>query len=87
MVINILDKYLPVELSDKIYKIYHRNIIRKINEIILYKTVFILTNNKLSFLICEGQNYINYYNCLYIDEFYESNNKTKVAVPNIDISL
>jgi len=83
MVINYLDKYLPIELSDKIYKIHHQNITKKINEIILYKTVFILTNNKLSFLICEGQNYINYYECL---NFQESNNNTKEAVPSMLIS-
>tara|TARA_A100000171_G_C2080206_1_gene119302 strand:+ start:215 stop:421 length:207 start_codon:yes stop_codon:yes gene_type:complete len=68
MVILILDKYLPKELSDKIYKIHHKNIINKINEIILFKTVFIFVkdlegNEKLSFLVCENQ---NYYKCLSI---------------------
>lgn len=78
MVVNYLDRFLPVELVDKIYKQVHQSYMRDICDTITFKIVFVLidkeqeTNtkrnknkknncNKLSFLICENQ---NYYRCL-----------------------
>lgn len=59
--ITILDKKLPIELSDKIYKIYHKNIMDEITDILTHKTIFALVREKddfkLSFLICENQRY------------------------------
>lgn len=63
--ITILDRYLPPELSDKIYKMHHKSIMEKVCEIINFKTVFIICKKGdqrcLSFLVCENQ---NYYTCL-----------------------
>lgn len=63
-IIAILDKHLPIEITDLIYKKFHRLCMQDIIKIIRYKIVFILWNGKLSFLICEHQ---NYYNALDID--------------------
>lgn len=57
MVLNILDERLPMELSDKIYHILHRSLMRDISVIINHKIVFVLVGEKLSFLICEYQNF------------------------------
>jgi len=64
MIINYLDKHLPVEITDIIYKMFHRSCMRDICNTIQYKVVFILTENektneknKISFLVCEGSNY------------------------------
>ena len=57
MVLNILDERLPMELSDMIYHILHRSLMRDICVIINHKIVFVLVGEKLSFLICEYQNY------------------------------
>ena len=60
MIINYLDKHLPVEITDIIYKMFHKSCMRDICNTIQYKVVFILTENeinKLSFLVCENQNY------------------------------
>lgn len=57
MIIQFLDKRLPRELTDKIYRLLHRSIMREICIIINYKIVFVLVGEKLSFLICEGMNY------------------------------
>ena len=68
--INYLDKYLPIELTDKIYKIVHELYMKEIIEIIKYKIVYTLywdnrekniNNSKISFLVSEKQ---NYYKCL-----------------------
>ena len=57
MIINILDERLPIELTDKIYREIHRAYQREINIIIMHKIVFILVEKKLSFLVCETQNF------------------------------
>lgn len=59
--ITILDRFFPIEISDKIYR-YHfkNNIQREINEIIQHKIIFCLSRDEkaddfhLSFLVCEG---------------------------------
>ena len=51
MIIKLLDDRLPIELSDKIYYMLHRSIMKDISIIINYKIVFVLVGNKLSFLI------------------------------------
>lgn len=66
--IGILDEYLPIEITDKIYKEFHRSCMRDIAVILRYKIVFMLVREagrfRLSFLICEGQSYTNYYDPL-----------------------
>tara|TARA_Y100000114_G_C11643396_1_gene270449 strand:- start:366 stop:581 length:216 start_codon:yes stop_codon:yes gene_type:complete len=58
MIISILDRYLPIELVDKIYRMVFEMNMRDIREIINYKIVFtIYEENRLSFLVCEFQNY------------------------------
>ena len=57
MPIHLLDRHLPVELSDMIYKLLHQSVMRDICEIIKHKIVFVIAGNKMSFLICEHQNY------------------------------
>ena len=68
--INYLDKYLPIELTDKIWRIVHELYMKEIIEIIKYKIVYTLywdnrdkniNNSKISFLVSENQ---NYYKCL-----------------------
>lgn len=77
MVIHLLDRYLPIELTDKIYKQVHQSCMRDICEIINYKIVFTLywmnendnfnyDKAKMSFLVCENQ---NYYMCLDTDQY------------------
>jgi len=55
--LHILDQKLPTELSDMIYKMLHESIMRDICKIIKHKIVFVMCGNKMSFLICEHQNY------------------------------
>ncbi len=68
MVLNLLDKFLPMELSDKIYKELHQSIMRDICETIIYKMVFIMIydtqqgQSKMSWISCENQR--NYYKLL-----------------------
>tara|TARA_R110001592_G_scaffold286067_2_gene554634 strand:+ start:528 stop:740 length:213 start_codon:yes stop_codon:yes gene_type:complete len=58
MIVALLDRHLPTELTDKIYKMFHQSCMREVCNIIKYKMVFILENTKkMSFLICEKQNY------------------------------
>tara|TARA_R110000787_G_scaffold45646_5_gene111368 strand:- start:1291 stop:1485 length:195 start_codon:yes stop_codon:yes gene_type:complete len=57
MVIKELDYFLPMELSDLIYTYLHRSLMRDVRTIIEKKIVFILVDGRLSFLVCEGQNY------------------------------
>jgi hypothetical protein len=57
MVLHLLDRHLPIELSDMIYKLLHQSIMRQICEIIKHKIVFVLVDNRMSFLICESCNY------------------------------
>jgi len=63
MVLHLLDKFLPIELTDKIYKILHQSIMRDICETINFKTVFIMVydsedgKSKMSWISCEQQNY------------------------------
>ena len=62
--ILILDEYLPYEITDKIYKEFHRDCMRDIGIMLRYKIVFVSVGDRLSFLICEGQSYTNYYDPL-----------------------
>jgi len=62
MVINYLDRYLPIELTDKIYKLHHNSVMRDICEIINHKCVFTIyyedmVRPRMSWLVCENQNY------------------------------
>ena len=57
MSIHLLDRHLPVELSDMIYKLLHQSVMRDICEIVRHKIVFVIVGNRMSFLICEHQNY------------------------------
>lgn len=57
MIIKVLDDRLPVELADLIYRDIHRSIMREINIIINHKIVFVLVKERMSFLVCEHQNY------------------------------
>ena len=57
MIMQILDSRLPLELSDKIYRLLHRSIMRDICIIINYKIVFVLFQERMSFLVCERQSY------------------------------
>tara|TARA_R110000822_G_scaffold104407_7_gene231360 strand:+ start:382 stop:642 length:261 start_codon:yes stop_codon:yes gene_type:complete len=78
--IYLLDRFLPMELTDKIYRELHKSLMRDICEIINHKIVFTMywgsdcssdsepntkpfniETGKISFLICENQ---NYYKCL-----------------------
>ena len=61
MSIEYLDRLLPEELTDMIYKELHRSCMRDISNTLKYKTVFVLVEGRLSFLVCETQ---NYYSCL-----------------------
>jgi len=68
MVLNLLDKFLPIELTDKIYKILHQSLMADICETIIYKMVFIMVydsedgESKMSWISCENQR--NYYKLL-----------------------
>lgn len=68
MTIDLLDRFLPIELTDMIYKHIHREKMREITEILKYKIVFVLVEGRLSFLVCEGQRYENYYSVLEYEE-------------------
>ena len=64
MVVNYLDRHLPIEITDMIYHMLHRMYMREICNIINYKIVFVCVLDektkepkKMSFLICEKQNY------------------------------
>ena len=57
MTIAYLDYHLPEELTDKIYREIHKQIMREISIILKYKTVFIMVGDRMSFLVCETQNY------------------------------
>ena len=57
MIIKFLDERLPVELSDIVYREFHRSVMGEISIIIKYKIVFILVEERISFLVCEHQNY------------------------------
>jgi len=55
--ISFLDSYLPPELVFIIAKQLHASYIQDICKIINHKIVFILADQKLSWLVCENQNY------------------------------
>jgi len=59
--ITILDNHLPPELTDMIYRMYHRDLMNQVREILTYKTVFYVyydsSGEHLAFIICENQNY------------------------------
>ena len=68
MVLHLLDKFLPMELTDKIYKTLHRSLMDDICETINFKTVFIMLydtedgKSKMSWISCESQNYYKLFN-------------------------
>ncbi len=57
MSIKLLDEMLPIELTDKIYYMLHRSIMRDISIILKHKIIFVLIGDRISFLVCESQNY------------------------------
>ena len=57
MIMNFLDDRLPVELTDIIYNRLHRSIMKEVCCIINHKIVFVMVHERMSFLICETQNY------------------------------
>jgi len=57
MIIKFLDDRLPNELTDKIYRELHRSVMNEICIIIKYKIVFVMVGDRMSFLVCEYQNY------------------------------
>ena len=57
--ITILDEYFPLEIANLIYKKFHRDCMRDIGIILRHKTVFVLVEERISFLICEKQNYFS----------------------------
>ena len=57
MIIKFLDERLPMELTDMIYREFHRSVMGEISIIINHKIVFILVEERMSFLVCENQNY------------------------------
>lgn len=54
---KMLDDRLPLELTDLIYHQIHRSLMRDICIIIQHKIVFVLVKKRMSFLVCENQNY------------------------------
>mgnify|MGYP003643602992 CR=1 FL=1 len=63
--ISFLDNLLPPELVEIIAWNLHNDYMNDICKIINHKIVFILANEKLSFLVCEQQ---NYYSILEVEE-------------------
>ena len=62
-----LDRKFPIEISDKIYKSYHKSLMREIDIILSQKIVWVLVKGEngeyhLSFLICEGQKTVKFPN-------------------------
>jgi len=57
MIMKILDDRLPRELTDMIFRTLHNALMKEICIIIRHKIVFVLVKKRLSFLICENQNY------------------------------
>ncbi len=57
MWIYILEKNLPSELVHIICKMIHNTYMKTICEILNHKIVWVKSNNKISYLICENQNY------------------------------
>lgn len=55
--LHLLDRHLPMELSDMIYKMLHQSIMRDICTIIKHKIVFVMVGDRMSFLICESEGY------------------------------
>lgn len=54
---TLLNDRLPMELGDIIYNMLHKSLMRDICTIINHKIVFVLVKERMSFLICETQNY------------------------------
>jgi len=65
--ISFLDNLLPLELIEIIAKKLHESYMNDIVKIINHKIVFILTDEKLSFLVCESQ---NFYSALEVAEMF-----------------
>lgn len=55
--ISFLDNLLPLELIEIIARKLHNDYLNDICKIINHKIVFIIADEKLSFLVCENQNY------------------------------
>ncbi len=66
MIIKFLDDRLPNELTDMVYRAFHRSVMDDICIIINYKIVFVMVGDRLSFLVCEYQNYYSALN--YLDD-------------------
>jgi len=62
MIMKFLDDRLPIELTDMIYYKLHRLVMKDICVIINYKIVFVMVGERMSFLICENQNYYSVLN-------------------------
>jgi hypothetical protein len=73
--ISFLENHLPQELVEIIARQLHASYIKDICETINHKMVFILADQKLSFLVCESQ---NYYSALELEgDWKESKNFLK----------
>tara|TARA_R110002020_G_scaffold65412_2_gene172754 strand:+ start:124 stop:336 length:213 start_codon:yes stop_codon:yes gene_type:complete len=55
--ISFLDNLLPPELCEIIARKLHASYIQEICDIINHKMVFIIADQKLSWIACETQNY------------------------------
>tara|TARA_R110000822_G_scaffold37678_5_gene105335 strand:- start:1777 stop:1983 length:207 start_codon:yes stop_codon:yes gene_type:complete len=55
--ISFLEHILPLELVEIVALHLHRQYMKDVIEIINYKIVFIMTSERMSFLVCERQNY------------------------------
>ena len=55
--ISFLDRLLPIELIEIISRKLHASYIKDICETINHKMVFIIADQKLSWIACETQNY------------------------------
>lgn len=54
--ISFLERILPIELVEIVARNLHKSYMQDICEIINYKIVFIIADNKMSWLACEYQN-------------------------------
>jgi len=66
----LLDKIFPYHISNKIYHYHRQENLKKINEIIIYKTIFLYykehkksKTHKLTWIVCENQNYYKWLDC------------------------
>jgi len=76
--IYLLDRVLNPLITDKIYSYIRRDFMRNLKNTLEYNIVWIITDNKISFLILEKSN--NYYSSLENDNipFNISYNRKKI---------